>query len=164
MFTVNSNRYDPYRNFKFRVKWDGKYIAAISKISALSRNTEAIKHREGGDASAFRYAPGLTRFEPVILERGLSHDSAFEDWANMVFNIEGDRATSLKKYRKDIVIELYNLQGALAMAFKVYRCWVSEYQCLPELDAYGTCTAFEKIVLHHEGWERDKEVKEPTET
>ncbi|MBO3098893.1 phage tail protein [Gelidibacter pelagius] len=164
MFSVNNYRLDPYKNFKFRVRWDGKYIAAVTKVSALTRITAPLQHRDGGDASSFRLSPGITTFEPITLERGLSHDTAFEDWANLVFNLAGDTATSLAKNRKDIIIDLFNMQGSLVISYKVYRCWVSEYQALPELDANGACTAFEKIVLQHEGWERDIEITEPTET
>ena len=164
MFTVNTHRFDPYRNFKFRVKWDGKYVPGISKISPLTRMTETVIHREGGDQSNFRLSPGTTNYEPIALERGLSHDTTFEDWANIVFNVRGDSGVSLKNYKKNIVIELFNLQGMKVMAFIVYNCWVSEYQSLPELDANGKCIAIEKIVLQHEGWERDASIVEPQET
>ena len=164
MFNVNIHRLDPYKNFKFRVKWDGRYIEGISKVSALTRMTEAVFHREGGDPSNFRVSPGTTSFEPIVLERGLSHDNAFEEWANMVFNMNGDSSVSLKDYKKDIIIDLFNLQGSLVMSFKVYRCWISEYQPLPELDANNRSIAIERIVLQHEGWERDTEVVEPQET
>lgn len=163
MFSVNTHRLDPYKNFKFRVKWDGKYIAAISTISALRRSTEQVQHRDGGSSSS-RLSPGNTTFEPLTLQRGLTHDTEFEDWANLVFNSSGDEAMSLVKYKKDIIIELYNLQGTPVIAYRVYRCWVSEYQPLPELDANRSSIAFEKIVLQHEGWERDHDLKEPTET
>lgn len=164
MFNVNIHRLDPYKNFKFKVKWDGRYIEGISKVSALTRMTETVFHREGGDPSNFRVSPGTTSFEPIVLERGLSHDNAFEEWANMVFSMKGDSSVSLKNYKKEILIELYNLQGSLVMSFIVYRCWVSEYQPLPELDANDGCIAIERIVLQHEGWERDTEVTEPQET
>ncbi len=164
MFDVNTHRLDPYKNFKFRVKWDGRYVAGISKISSLTRMTETVVHREGGDPSNSRVSPGTTSFEPIVLERGLSHDTAFEEWANMIFNMGGDNSISLRNYRKDIIIDLFNLQGLLVMSFKVYRCWISEYQPLPELDANNKCIAIEKIVLQHEGWERDTEVAEPQES
>jgi phage tail-like protein len=162
MFSVNTHRLDPYKNFKFRVKWDGKYIAAVSTISALRRNTEPIQHRDGGSSSS-RLSPGNTFFEPIIFQRGLSHDTEFEDWANLVYSISGDAAMSLANYKKDIIIELYNLQGTPVIAYKVYRCWVSEYQPLPDLDANRSSIAFEKIVLQHEGWERDRDLKEAVE-
>ena len=164
MFNVNSHRFDPYKNFKFRVKWDGEYVPGISKISPLNRITEPLIHREGGDPSNFRLSPGTTKYEPVVLERGLSHDTKFEEWANLVFNVSGDERMSLKDYKKDVLIELLNLQGTTVMAFIVYRCWVSEYQSLPELDANDKCIAIEKIVLQHEGWERDTASSEPQET
>ena len=164
MFSVNAHRLDPYKNFKFRVKWDGQYIPAITKVSPLVRTTDAVVVRSGSDPSNSHISPGATSFAPITLERGLTHDSEFEDWANKTFNVEGDAGMSLRDYRKDIIIELFNLQGSLAMAFHVHRCWVSEYQALPALDANANCVAIERIVLQHEGWERDHSVTEPTET
>lgn len=163
-FPVNTHRLDPYKNFKFKVKWDNKYIVGISKVSPLIRSTEPVVHREGSDPSNFHISPGTTSFPPITLERGLTHDPAFEDWANQTFNLNGDAAMSLKDYRKDIRIDLFNLQGSIVMSFIVYRCWVSEYQALPVLDANDNCVAIERIVLQHEGWVRDTEVTEPTET
>lgn len=163
-FTVNSTRFDPYKNFKFRIKWDGRYVAGVSKISALKRSTELVNHREGGDPSTDRISPGRTKFEPITLERGVTHDKDFEQWANKVYNNDGDAAMSLKDFRKDVIIELLNLQGAVAKAYKVYRCWVSEYQALPEVDSNANAVAIEMMVLQCEGWERDEDVSEPAET
>jgi len=163
-FTVNPNRHDPYKNFKFRIKWDGRYVAGISRISALKRSTEPVIHREGGEPSQSRVSPGHWKFEPITLERGVTHDPEFEDWANLSFSTQGDQAMSLKDFRKDIVLELLNAQGTVVKAFLVYRCWVSEYQVLPELDANGNSVAIESIVLQNEGWERDTAVQEPEET
>lgn len=163
-FTVNSTRFDPYKNFKFRIKWDGRYVAGVSKISALKRSTELVNHREGGDPSTDRISPGRTKFEPITLERGVTHDEDFEQWANKVYNTDGDAAMSLKEFRKDVIIELLNLQGVVAKAYKVYRCWVSEYQALPEVDANANAVAIEMMVLQCEGWERDEDVSEPEES
>jgi phage tail-like protein len=164
-FTVNPERFDPYKNFKFRVKWDGKYVAGVSKIGALSRSTEVVDHREGGDPSTVRRSPGQTTFEPITLERGVTHDTEFEKWANKVWNLGSGLGAevSLKDFRKDIIIELYNEAGQLAIAYKVYRCWVSEYQAIPELDASANAVAIQTLTLQNEGWERDYEVAEPTE-
>lgn len=164
-FTVNTHRIDPYKNFKFRVTWDGRVIPGISKVSPLLRTTETVRHREGGDLSRMVTSPGKTRFEPITLERGVTHDTAFEDWANQVFNVEGDAAVSLKGFRQDLVISLFNLSGQLVKSYFVFRCWVSEYQALSELDATGeTSVAIERIVLQHDGWQRDKDVVEVEET
>ena len=163
-FSVNAYRRDPYKNFKFRVKWDGMVVAGVSKVSALQRTTEVVEHREGGDANLDRRSPGVTKFDPIVLERGVTHDTAFEDWANLVFDIQGDAAMSLAKYKKDIVIELLNLQGTVVKAYKVYNCWVSEYQALPDLEANSRTVAIERLVLENEGWERDTSVSEPRET
>ncbi len=163
-FSVNTYRFDPYKNFKFRVKWDGRYVAGISKVSPLKRTTELVNHREGGDLSTDRISPGRSKFDPITLERGVTHDPDFEAWANLVFNTDGDAAVSLKNFRKDILIELHNLQGQVVLAYKVYRCWVSEYQALPDLDANANAVAIQRIVLQNEGWERDTSVTEPTET
>src|SRR6267378_7534309 len=134
-FTVNPKRFDPYKSFKFRVKWDGKYVAGVSKVSMLKRTTEVAKHREANDPSTARHMPTTTSFEPITLERGVTHDPEFENWANLIYSTDGDAAISLDKFRKDIIIELLNEQGTVAKSYKVYRCWVSEYQTLPELDA-----------------------------
>jgi len=163
-FPVNTHRFDPYKNMKFRIKWDGRYVAGVSKISALKRSTEVVTHREGGDPSTSRVSPSLFKFEPITLERGVTHDLEFEAWANKVYSADGDAAISLKSFRKDVIIELLNEQGKVAKAYKVYRCWVSEYQALPELDANGHAVAIEHMVLQNEGWERDTAVSEPAET
>lgn len=162
-FTVNTHRFDPYKNFKFRLKWDGRYVAAVSKVSPLKRSTEVVTHREGGDPSTLRVMPTNWKFEPITLERGVTHDREFEAWANLIYSTDGDAAISLKRFRKDITIELLNEAGQVALAWKIYRCWVSEYQALPELDANGNAVAIETMMLQCEGWERDVAVAEPTE-
>jgi phage tail-like protein len=164
-FSVNVHRFDPYKNFKFRVKWDGRYVAGISKVSALKRTTEVVEQRDGGDSSISRKSPGRTRYEPITLERGITHDPEFENWANKVWHIGHGLGSevSLKDFRKDIIIEIYNEAGQLAIAYKVYRCWVSEYQALPDLDANANAVAIQHIKLENEGWERDTEVTEPAE-
>lgn len=164
-FTVNTQRFDPYKNFKFRVKWDGRYVAGVSKISALKRTTEVIENREGGSPSSTRKSPGLTSFAPITLERGVTHDPEFEKWANKVWNYGAGLGSevSLKDFRKDVIIEFYNEAGQLVLAYKVFRCWVSEYQALPDLDANASEVALQHIKLENEGWERDYEVPEPVE-
>ena len=143
-FTVNPQRFDPYKNMKFRIKWDGKYVAGVSKISVLKKSTEPVTHREGGDPSTNRVSPSVWKFDPITLERGLTHDPEFENWANLIYNTDGDAAISLNKFRKDLTIELLNEQGVVAKAYKVYRCWVSEYQAMPELDASAHAIAIER--------------------
>lgn len=164
-FSVNAQRFDPYKNFKFRVKWDGRYVAGVSKVGALKRTTEVVKHRNGGDPSSSRKSPGRTEYEAITLERGVTHDVAFEQWANKVWNYGSGLGSevSLKDFRKDVIIEVYNEAGQLAIAYKVYRCWVSEFQALPELDANANAVAIQMIKLENEGWERDYEVVEPSE-
>lgn len=164
-FSVNPTRFDPYKNFKFRVKWDGRYVAGVSKVSALIRKTEVVLHREGGDPSSSRKSPGRTEYDPITLERGVTHDPEFERWANKVWNFGSGLGAevSLKDFRKDILLELYNEAGQLVIRYKIYRCWVSEYEALPDLDANGTAVAIQKITLVNEGWERDYEVPEPPE-
>jgi phage tail-like protein len=164
-FSVNPQRFDPYKNFKFRVKWDGRYVAGISKVSALKRTTEVVKHREGGDPSSSRKSPGRSEFEAITLERGVTHDPEFRQWAAKVWNFGAGLGAevSLKDFRKDIILEVYNEAGQLALAFKIYRCWVSEYQALSDLDANANATAIAHLKLENEGWEQDLDVKEPTE-
>jgi phage tail-like protein len=163
-FTVNAQRFDPYKNFKFRIKWDGKYVAGMSKASALKRSTEVVTHREGGDPSTSRVTPSVWKSDPITLERGVSHDPEFENWANLIYSTDGDMAISLDRFRKDIIIDFLNEQGVVAISYHVHRCWVSEYQALPELDANAHAVAIQHIVLQNEGWERDTAVPEPKQS
>lgn len=164
-FSVNPQRFDPYKNFKFRVRWDGRVVAGISKVSALKRTTEMVEHRVGGDSSTSRKSPGRTQFEAITLERGVTHDLEFENWANKVWDVQGGAGAevSLADFRKDIVLEVYNEAGQLAIAYQVFRCWVSEYQALPEFDANANAIAIQTLKLENEGWLRDRAVVEPTE-
>ncbi|WP_439579073.1 phage tail protein [Elioraea sp.] len=164
-FVVNTHRFDPYKNFKFRVRWDGRYVAGVSKVSALKRSIEVVEHREGGDPSLSRKSPGRAKFEPITLERGVTHDPEFEQWANLVWNFGAGLGAevALRSFRKDIAIELQNEAGQVALAYRVYRCWVSEFQSLPDLDANANAVAIQMIRLENEGWERDVDVVEPSE-
>ncbi|HEX2030413.1 MAG TPA: phage tail protein [Actinomycetota bacterium] len=164
-FSVNVHRFDPYKNFKFRVKWDGRYVAGVSKVSPLRRTTEVVSHREGGDPSTSRKSPGRTEYEAITLERGVTHDTEFEKWANKVWNFGSGLGAevSLRDFRKDILIEVYNEAGQLALSYRVFRCWVSEFQAVPDLDANANAVAIQTLKLENEGWERDYEVPEPVE-
>jgi phage tail-like protein len=164
-FTVNVLRFDPYKNFKFRIKWDGRYVAGVSKVGALKRTTEVVAHRNGGDPSSSRKSPGRSEYDAIMLERGVTHDPEFERWANKVWNFGSGLGaeTSLKDFRKDVMLEVYNEAGQLAIAYKIFRCWVSEYQSLPELDANANAVAIQSLKLENEGWERDYDVAEPSE-
>ena len=164
-FSVNPQRFDPYKNFKFRVRWDGRYVAGISKVGALSRTTEVVEHREGGDPSTVRKSPGQSKYEAVSLERGVTHDKEFEQWANKVWNYGSGLGSevSLSDFRKDLIVEVYNEAGQLAIAYKVYRAWVSEFQAQADLDGNANAVLIQTIKLENEGWERDYEVSEPTE-
>ncbi len=164
-FSVNAQRFDPYKNFKFRVKWDGRYVAGVSKVGALKRTTEVVKHREGGDPSSSRKSPGRTEYDAISLERGVTHDMAFEQWANKIWQIGVGLGSevSLKDFRKDIILELYNEAGQNVISYKIYRCWVSEFQAMPDLDGNANAVAIQHIKLENEGWERDTSVVEPSE-
>jgi phage tail-like protein len=164
-FSVNAQRFDPYKSYKFRVRWDGRFVAGISKVSALKRTTDVVEHREGGDPSTVRKSPGQSKYEAITLERGVTHDKDFEQWANKVWNFGAGLGaeTSLRDFRKDVILEVYNEAGQLALAYKIFRCWVSEFQSLPEMDASGNAVAIQTLKLENEGWERDVEVTEPTE-
>ena len=164
-FPANPQRFDPYKNFKFRIKWDGKYVAAISKVSPLRRTTEVLKYREAGDPSTSRKSPGRTEYDPITLERGVTQDLEFEQWANKVWLLHAGLGSevSLADFRKDIILDFFNEAGQKVLSYKIYRCWVSEYEPLPELDANSSAIAIQRIVLQNEGWERDTSVTEPVE-
>ena len=164
-FTVNAQRFDPYKNFKFRLKWDGKYVAGISKCSALKRTTEVVKHREGGDPSSSRKSPGRTEYEAVTLERGVTHDVEFELWAGKVWQVGAGLGAevSLKDFRKDIILEIYNEAGQTAITYNIFRCWVSEFQSVADFDGNANVVLIQHLKLENEGWQRDVSVTEPTE-
>lgn len=168
-FTVNATRLDPYKNFKFRVKWDGAYVAGVSKVSVLKRTTEVVRHRDGGDFSSSRKSPGRNEYDAITLERGVTHDLAFEQWANKVWDYQNaqaqnaDQEVSLADFRKDVIIDFFNEAGQKVISYHVYRCWVSEYQALPELDANANVVAIQYIKLENEGWDRDPAVVETPE-
>jgi phage tail-like protein len=164
-FTVNPTRFDPYKNFKFRLKWDGRFIAGVSHVSGLRRVTEVVEHREGGNPSTSRKSPGNTQYEAITLERGLTQDRDFEQWANLVGRLGAGLGSEvgLADFRKDIVLEFYNEAGQLALAFDIFRCWPSVYEALPALDANAAGVAIERLVLENEGWQRDSAVVEPKE-
>jgi len=165
---INVKRFDPYKNFKFRVKFGSSpaYVAGVSKVSSLKRTTEVVKHREGGDPSSTRKSPGRTEYEPITLERGVTHDPEFERWANKVWNYASGLGAevSLKDFRRDIRIEVYNEAGQLVLAYNVFRCWVSEFQAQADLDANANAVLIQSIKLENEGWERDYEVAQPEES
>jgi phage tail-like protein len=164
-FTVNPARFDPYKDFKFRVKWDNRYVAGVSRVSELRRTTEVVTHREGGDPSSSRKSPGRTEYDAITLERGVTHDVEFEQWANKVWQFGAGLGmeVSLRDFRKDVILELYNEAGQLVIAYRIHRCWVSEYVALPVLDANAGAVAIQQIKLENEGWERDVSVVEPEE-
>jgi phage tail-like protein len=165
MFTVNTHRHDPYRTFKFQLLIDGRPVAGLKKMGALKKKTEPVKWRTAGDPSHERILPGGTSYEPIVLEQGLTHDPVFENWANLVNNVEGDAAMSLKNFRKDLVINVLNLQGQVAISYKILRAWVSEYQALTDLDASAmNAVGIQTLTLQHEGWQRDTSVAEPAES
>lgn len=163
-FSVNAQRFNPYLNFKFRVKWDGKYVAGVSKVTGLKRTVEIIEHREGGVASYVPKNPGRIKWDSLLLERGITHDLEFQQWTNKVWSYGSGLGaeTSLKDFRKDLIIELYNEAGQLVVAWKVYGCWVSEYQA-PELDANANAVAIERLKIEYDGFVRDDQVVEPAE-
>jgi phage tail-like protein len=164
-FVVNPRRFDPYKNFRFKVKFDGRYVAGVSKVSPLKRTTEVVEHREGGDPSTSRKSPGRTSYEAITLERGVTHDLEFEQWANKVWTFgAGDGAqVSLMDFRKEIILDVYNEAGQIVLSYQIFRCWVSEYQALPEFDSNANAVAIQSIKLENEGWLRDVSVTEPAE-
>lgn len=170
-FTKNPERLDPYKNFKFRVKWNGSYVAGISKVTPLKRTTELVEHREGGDASSGHKSPGRTKYEAITLERGVTHDTEFEAWANQVWNYANAQAgpdqrtleVSLRNFRRNLVIDVFNEAGQKVISYKIFRAWVSEYTAQADLDANANAVLIQSIKLEHEGWVRDAAVQEPLE-
>ena len=164
-FRVNINRFDPYKNYRFLVFFGDVVdpVAGVSKVSGLKRSSDAIDYKEGGNAITLK-GIGRTKYEPITLERGVTHDLDFEEWANAAQKLDkGAAQSSLSKLRKTIRIALLNEAGQKVQQYTVHRCWVSEFHALPDLDAGGNAFALETIKIEHEGWERDISVGEPDE-
>lgn len=164
-FVQNAYRYDPYLSFRFAVFWEGRYVAGMSQISALTRQTQVVDYREGGDSLVMRKQPGQVTFQPITLSRGVTHDKEFEQWANRVWFLsgEGGSEVSLANFRRDIIIQLRNEAGQPVLAYNVYRCWPSSVTFLPELDSSANAVAIQTMELQHEGFERDLAVTEPVQ-
>ena len=162
-FVVNAHRVDPYKNFKFRIIWDGKPVLGVSKAGSLKRTTEVVKHRNGGDNSYDHKSPGRSSYDAITLERGITHDLEFEKWANAVHNFQGDPAMDLAGYKKDLTLEVMNEKGQVALRYHLFRCWVSEFAALPDLDANANAVAIEHMKIELEGWQRDTDTTEPNE-
>jgi phage tail-like protein len=162
-FVKNAKRVDPYKNFKFRLLWDDKPVMGISKVGALKRTTEVVKHRDGGDNSTDHKSPGRTSYDAITVERGITHDPEFEAWANKVHPYAGDTAMDLAAYKKNLTLEMMNEKGHVVYRYFLYDCWVSEYTAMPELNANANAVAIESLKIELEGWDRDKDTKEPNE-
>jgi phage tail-like protein len=170
-FTKNPYRIDPYKNFKFRVKWGSSYVAGVSKVTALKRTTEVVEHRDGGDPSGPHLSPGRSKYEPITMERGVTHDIEFEAWANKVWDYSNAQAApdqrqkevSLQDFRRDFTLDVFNEAGQKVISYHVHRAWVSEYVAQADLDANANAVLIQSIKIVHEGFERDQSVQEPTE-
>lgn len=162
-FVVNTHRIDPYKNFKFRVLVNNQPVLGVSKCGALKRTTEVVKHRSGGENSHDHKSPGRTSYEGLSLERGITHDTAFETWANQVHNWGGDGTMDLVQYKKDLTLEVMNERGQVALRYFLFGCWVSEFTAMPDLDANANAIAIESLKIEMEGWSRDVDTAEPSE-
>ncbi|HLN88633.1 MAG TPA: phage tail protein [Candidatus Binatia bacterium] len=163
-FEKKKNREDPYGNFKFRVKdSNGKTILGVSKIGALRRTTEVVKFREGGRSLADTKSPGRTSCDAMILERGITYDPNFENWANMVHSYGEKASMDLRNYKRDLALEVMNEKGQVMKRYFLYRCWVSEYSALPQLDTNQNAILVERIKLELKGWEREADTHDPND-
>jgi phage tail-like protein len=164
-FTVNTNRFEPYSTSRFLIFFDKSTtpVAGVSKVGGLTRSTDPIEYKEGGNPLA-RKGVGRTKYEAITLERGITHDDEFERWANAPQVLDTGAAKALlKDLRKTIRIVMLNERGQEVHAYIVWRCWVVEYKALPDLDAGTNTVAIEHLKLEHEGWEHDLTVTEPNQ-
>jgi len=164
-FSVNTSRLDPYKNFQFRIKWDGRYVAGVSSVRGLKQATEAVTRREGGVPGSDRKSPRRAQFEAVTLEHGVTHDPKFAAWASEARKLGKDVGvvTSIPDYRKDIIIEIFNDGGQKALSYRVFRCWVSEFQAQPAPPAHTNAVTIQTLKLENEGRKRDPDVTAPSE-
>ena len=165
IFPVNTNRFDPYKTYRFLVFFglSTTPVAAVSKVTAVKRSSDVIEYKEGGNPIILK-GLGRTKYEPITLERGITQDTDFLVWADAAQKLDqGHASTSLKDLRREIRIQLLNEEGQAVHGYIVHRCWVSEFQALPDLDAGGNAVAVEHIKLENEGWEIDPSVVEVSE-
>lgn len=162
-FTINAHRHDPYKNFKFVIYWDNKPVMGVSKVGALKRTTEVVKHRAGGENSFDHKSPGRTSYEGITVERGITHDLDFEKWANKVHSYDGDPVMDLVGYKKELTLEVMNEKGQPVKRYFLHACWVSEFTAMPDLDANANAVAIENMKIELEGWERDSALTEQSE-
>ncbi|MEM9778518.1 MAG: phage tail protein, partial [Pseudomonadota bacterium] len=163
---ASGQRVVPYAGYKFRVKEiGGDYFFAVNKVSALSRSVEVMEYREGGDPSLMRKSPGQAKYEAITLERGVTDNVQFEQWANKIWNFGAGLGgeVSLGDFRKDLFLEIYNEAGQIVLGYKIFRTWVSDFRAFPDLDASSSSFAIQSIKLENEGWERDTEIGTPAE-
>jgi phage tail-like protein len=163
-FPANVKRLDPYKNFRFVLYFAGKTdpVLGVSKMTGLKRTTEVVKHRDGGIHNHSYNAPGRSNFEPITVERGVTHDKDFEEWAQLVWSTQNKGTTSLKDFRRDLLLSVQNERGEVVLSYNIYRCWVSEYG-MADLDANANAVWIEHLKIENEGWERDDKVTIPTE-
>ena len=164
-FSVNVNRFDPYKAFRFLVYLEQSTtpVAGISKVGGLKRSSDVIEYKEGGN-TIIRKGLGRTKYEPITLERGVTHDKDFEDWANSAQVLDkGAASQSLKNLRKELRIELLNEAGQAVHRYILHNCWVSEFQATSDLDGGGNAVVIEHIKMENEGWEHDLSLTEPKE-
>jgi len=165
IFPVNTTRYDPYKSYRFLVYFGTSTtpVAAVSKITALKRSSDVIEYKEGGYNIILK-GLGRTKYDPITLERGVTQDLDFITWADAAQKLDqGHPVTSLANLRREVRLQLLNEEGQPVHGYIVHRCWVSEFQALPDLDAGANAIALEHIKLENEGWEVDPTIVEPKE-
>ena len=163
-FVVNANRFDPYKNFKFRVLLEGRIVMGVSKVGALKRSTEVVNYRSGGGNTYDFKSPGRTKYEAVTMERGLTHDPDFEEWAAAVHTFGSDASTDLRNYKKALTVEMMNLRNQPAVRYFLHDCWPSSYTAMADLSASENAVLIENLTLSVGGWERDFDLAEPDES
>jgi phage tail-like protein len=164
-FSVNTDRLDPYKSYRFLVFFGQSTtpVAAVSKVTGLKRSSDVIEYKEGGNPVILK-GLGRTKYEPITLERGVTQDSTFLDWADAAQRLDqGAPINSLANLRREVHIQLLNEEGQPVQAYVVHRCWVSEFQALPDLDAGASAIALEHIKLENEGWWKDPAINEVKE-
>jgi phage tail-like protein len=166
---ATTKRRDPLKNFRFKVRFLGSTepFLGVSKVTGMKRTTEVVRHRSGGDPAHSFKLPGRTEYDPIVLERGVTVEALeFEQWANKTWsfaNAPGGRETSLKDFRRDLVLDVYDETGQVSVSYQVFNCWVSEYQPIGDLDANANAVLIQHIRLENEGWVRDVNSPPPAE-
>ncbi len=136
-------RIDPFQGFRFRVEIEGLIVGGFSEASGFQAETQMEEVREGGVNFFVHRLPKETRYQNLVLKKGLADSPLLGDWHNDVING--------RVVRKKVNVILLDSTGvpAWCLSFRdAYPVkWISS-----EFKADSTSVAIETLELAHNGF------------